>query len=247
MDAGPDAHALQLVLETAHVARDLRADEGVQADRREPLVLTVLRQDLRGDREERLRELLSDDCSDAGLVIRVQEREQEAHRDGLDACLLQLQHTLARPFLVERNEHLAVPGDSLGHRPAIAAADDRIALPGQILIVREVQRLLVTRDVQDVPVALRGQHPDLRPVVLDDDVGRDRRSVEDLVEVGRLDTGLRCDLPDSLNGSLRRIVRCRRQLVDEDRSGLVVDLDQVRERPADVDAYTFHPSVSFTA
>ena len=89
--------ALQLVLEAPHVARDLRPDVRVQADRREALVLAVLRQHLGGDGEKGLRELLAHDLGDAGLVLRVQEREEEADGDGLDARLLQLAHALAAP------------------------------------------------------------------------------------------------------------------------------------------------------
>ena len=150
----PDLQRLELLLEAADVARDLRADVGVEADGREALVLAVLRQDLRRDREEGLGELLAHDLGHALLVRRVEEREEEADGDGLDAGLLQLPDALARPLLVERHEHGAVLQDPLGHGQAVAAPDDRVPLPGQVLVVREVERLLVPRDVEDVAVAL---------------------------------------------------------------------------------------------
>src|SRR5438552_3877640 len=88
--AGPGtAPALraQLLFEPLHVARHLRPDVGVQAHGREALVLAVLREHLGGDREERLREVLAHDLRHAPLVLGVQEREEEADRDRLDALL----------------------------------------------------------------------------------------------------------------------------------------------------------------
>ncbi len=84
------AHQVQLRVEAAsghlarqpaHVAAHLRADVGVQAHRGEALVLAVLGEHLVAHREERLRELLEHDLLGPPLVIRVQEREEEADRD----------------------------------------------------------------------------------------------------------------------------------------------------------------------
>src|SRR4029077_10971515 len=105
-------------------------------------------------------------------------------RDRLDPSLLQPPHLLPRALLIEWHEPRAVARDPLGDRQPVAAADDRVALPGKILVVREVERLLVPRDVEDVAVALGRDHPDPGTVVLDHDIRRDRRPVEDLVERG---------------------------------------------------------------
>ena len=121
--------AASSLLEPAHVARHRRADVGVQADGREALVLAVLRQHLGRDREERLRELLAHDLGHPLLVLGVEEREQEADGDRVDARLLEPAHLLARLLLVERHEHRAVARDPLGHGQPVAAADDRVALP----------------------------------------------------------------------------------------------------------------------
>ena len=53
---------------------------------------------------------------------------------------------------------VAVGGDPLRHRQPVAAARERERLPGQVLVVREVERLLVARDVEDVAVALGRDH-----------------------------------------------------------------------------------------
>ena len=240
MEARADTERLELLPEASDVRRDLRPDVGVQADRREALVLAVLRDHLGRDGEERLGELLADDLRDPLLVRRVEEREEEADADGLDAGLLQRAHLLAGALLVERHEHRAVAGDPLGHGEPVAAADDRIGLPREILVVREVERLLVPRDVEDVAVPLGGQHPDPRARVLDHDVRRDRRPVEHLVERGRVRARLLGELPDALDRPLRGVVGRRRQLVHADRARLVVDVDQVGERAADVDPDALH-------
>jgi hypothetical protein len=215
---------------------------GVQRDGGEALVLAVLGQDLGRHREERLRKLLADDLRHAALVRVVEEREQEADGDSLDARGLELADLLARDALVERDEHLAVARDPLGHGQPVAAAGERIALPGEVLVVGEVQRLLVPRDVEDVAVALRGEHPDLRAVVLDDDVRGDRRAVEHLVQCGRGLPGLLRELLDAVDRPLGRILRRRRELVDEDLAALVVHVDEIGERPADVHAEALHGS-----
>ena len=212
----PHLQRLELLLEPADVARDLRADVGVERDGREALVLPVLRQHLGRDREERLGELLAHDLGHALLVRGVEEREEEAHRDGLDPGLLQLADALACTLLVERDEHRAVLQDPLGHGQPVPAPDDRVPLPGQILVVREVERLLVPRDVEDVAVALGRDQADGRAVVLDHDVRRDRRPVEDLVERRRRLTRLLDQLSDSLQRPEGRVLRRRRELVDED-------------------------------
>src|SRR5204863_125101 len=132
---------------------------------REALVLAVLRQHLRRHREKRIRELLAHDLGDTRLVLRIHEGKEEAHRDRLDARLLQLAHLLARALLIERHEHAAVARDPFGNGEPVAAAHDRVPLPGEILVVREVERLLVPRDVEDVTVALSRDQADLRAVV----------------------------------------------------------------------------------
>ena len=232
--------SVELLLQPVHVRPDLGADERVQADRREALVLAVLGQHLRRDGEERLGELLAHDLRHALLVRGVQEREEEAHRHGLDLRLLELAHLLARLLLVERHEHRAVLRDPLGHGQAMTASHDGVGLPRQVLVVREVERLLVPRDVEDVAVALRRDHPHRGAVVLDDDVRGDGRAVEHLVERGGALAGPLGELADAGHRALRRVVGRGRQLVHEHGPRLVVDVDEVGERAADVDADALH-------
>jgi hypothetical protein len=115
----------------------------------------------------------------------IDEREEEADRHRLDAGFLERAHLLASLLLVERHEHRAVLDDPLGHGQPVAPPHDWVALPRQILVVGEVERLLVARDVEDVAVALGREQPHAGTGVLDHDVRRDRRSMEDLIELRR--------------------------------------------------------------
>src|SRR4030095_368898 len=78
MQAGAHAELPELPGEVLEVTPGLGADVGVQAGRREPLVLAVERDDLVAERELHARRLLRDDLRRALLVRRVEEREQEA-------------------------------------------------------------------------------------------------------------------------------------------------------------------------
>ena len=124
-------------------------------------------------------------CSCSGF--RNEKRKQTA-TDSTPASFSFLTCSRAR-LLVERDQYRPVLRDPLGNRQPVAAPDDRIALPGEILVVREVEGLLVAGDVEDVAVALGRDHPDLRAVVLDHDVRGDRRPVEHLVELVGWDAG----------------------------------------------------------
>ena len=120
-------------------------------------------------------------------MLVVEEREEEAHGDSVDLRLLQLADLRADLTVVERNLHRAVGENTLVDGQAIAATCDRVGLPRQVLPQREVHRLLVARDVQDVAITLGRDHADVGAVVLDHDVGGDSRAVEHLVEIGWLD------------------------------------------------------------
>src|SRR4029078_9463256 len=76
----PDA-----LVERVHVARDARAEVGVDERRRRPLVFAEARDELAPHREGDAGQLFADDLGRALLVRRVLERPQEADRDRLDS------------------------------------------------------------------------------------------------------------------------------------------------------------------
>jgi hypothetical protein len=236
------------LVEPRHVARHLRADVGVQADGREALELPIEREHLVRDGQVRVRELLEHDLLDPPLVRRVQVRVEQADRDALDAGLAQLPYALAHLLLVEGRQHLAVRhGDALLHGQPVAALDERPRLPGQLLLEREVVRLLVAGDVEDVAHPLRRDQPDLGARVRERDVGGDRRAVQEVVDLAERDAGLGAQIADALDGAARRVVRRGRDLVDRDPARFLVDEDQVGKRPADVDAQAPHAGIAARA
>ena len=244
LHAVAEARLAHRVVEARHVARHLRPDVGVEGDGREALELAVQRQHLVRDREVGLRELLEQDLLHALLVRRVQVAVQEADRDGFDARGLELADALAHLVLVERDEHLAVRHrHALLHRQPVAALDERPRLPGQLLLEREVERLLVTGDVEDVAHALRRDHPDLGSRVGERDVRRDRRAVQEVVDLGEVDVRLLAQAADAVDDAAGRVVGGGGDLVDGDPARLLVDEGQVGERAADVDSDALHPSL----
>ena len=141
----------------------------------------------------------------------------------------------------ERRLDLAVGRhDAFGHRDAVAPLDQRPLLPGDLEMQREIIRPLVPADVQDVAEVSRRQHPDFGAVVLDRDVGGDRRPVHDQRHVIGTNAGNLAQLAQPLEHALGLVMRGAGDLVDED---AVVRLEnEVGVGPADIDAYARHGS-----
>jgi len=248
LDAVGKALVPHRLVEPRHVAGDLRADVRVQADGREALELAVERQHLVRDGQVRLRELLEHDLLDPPLVRRVQVRVQQADRDRLDAGVAQLPDPCAHLVVVERSQHVAArDGHALLDRQPVAALDEGARLPGQLLLEREVERLLVPRDVDDVPHPPGRQHPDLGARVGEHDVRRDRRAVQQVVDLAQPDVGLRAESADAVGAAAGGVVGSGRDLVHADPARLLVDEDQVGERAADVDAEPLHAGIAASA
>ena len=187
-DAEPAADALLLdrAREPLQVAAGLRPDERVHARGREALELAELREDVGARSHERAGNLLGDDLRGPALVLGVEVGEEEADRDRLDAVLSELACDSPHVLLVERLEDLARRRhDPLDDDLPMAPLDERPRLPGDVLHDRVVLRALVAADVDDVAKAARRHEPGHRAVVLEHRVGRDRRSVEDGVDLGR--------------------------------------------------------------
>ena len=93
---------------------------------------------------------------------------------------------------------------------------------------------LRAREVQDLAEALGGDEPDARALGLEHRVGRHRRAVDDVAQRARLDAGLAADPPHAGQHALGRVGRGRRRLDPPLAMVLVVDEEQVGERPSDV-------------
>ena len=125
-----EAGVLHRGREAIEVRGDLGADERVEGDGGEALVLAVQRDHVARDRLVRLGKLFRDDLGHAVLMRAVEVRVQEADRNSLDARLLEQAHLAANGVLIERRDDLAVRrGHALGDDTAVAALDERARLP----------------------------------------------------------------------------------------------------------------------
>jgi hypothetical protein len=77
------AGLLHLAAQVLEICGELRGQVGVGGGRGEPLVLPELRQNLARERDVQARQRFSQRLPGSLLVLRVHEREEEAHRDRL--------------------------------------------------------------------------------------------------------------------------------------------------------------------
>ena len=167
MQAGAELVLLQRLIQILHVLGRFGAHVGIEAGGAESLVLPVLGDHLVAEGKKDLGPFLANQFPHPLLVIRVEEREQKADCYRLDFGLLQLADRLAHLLLVKGLGHVAVGCvDAFVHRQPVAPPHQGILLPGEILLNAEVVGPLVTGDMEDVAVTLRGQHPGLGPFVL---------------------------------------------------------------------------------
>ena len=99
---------------------------------------------------------------------------------------------------------------------------------------------LVASDVDDVAVALAGDHPGAGAIVGENRVGRDGGAVEQVSDLGGGEFLAIAELAYRGEHAERRVVRRRRHLVDADVVRLGVDEYDVGERPADIDSDQLH-------
>ncbi len=168
---------------------------------------------------------------------RVEIGEEEADRDGLDPFGLERLRRFADRGLVERLELLA----ARRHQPALhdlamAALDQRPALPGQLLHDRVMLDALVAGDMDDVAEAFIGHHAGARAAMLEHGVGRGGGAVEDIVDLARRHGIGAAELGDAPEHGAREVVGRGRDLVDRNLPGRAVAIDEIRERAADIDA-----------
>ena len=142
--------------------------------------------------------------------------------------------SLAQRGLVQRHQHIAAEIDPL---PDFA---------GQAL--RHQHRRLVVHDVEDrgaVGPRLLGHFVDaaetfgdqqagLDALALEQRVGADRGAVTEIADIGR-GHALPDQRLDALQDGARRVVRRRGDFADRNRAGVLVEIDEIRERPTRID------------
>ncbi len=216
-------------LEVAEVAVHDRPDVGVHHRGAGALVLAPLLGDPVGDRHRRPREHLRDQLGGAPLVLRVAEREHEAHRDRLDPVLAQPAGRVADGRLVQRDQHLAPRGHALAHLEA-AAARHQGGGPAVEHIVHAQE--VAPADLEHVPEPLGGDEAGQHALALEQGVDPDGGPVDDEAAVGQA----RPRLVHAPENPLEQVVRGGEGLGVHQGAGRLVQRDQVREGATDVDA-----------
>jgi hypothetical protein len=122
----------------------------------------------------------------------------------------------------------------------VTAQRQRAVLPRDLLHDRVVLRALVPGDVEDVAKPVGGYDPDARTGVLKHGVRRDRRAVEQVLDVRDFDPRLGTRFGHTTLDGDRRVVARGRDLVDMVRPRIGVREDDVRERSPDIHAEEQH-------
>ena len=169
--------------EPLEVGGELRPEVGVGDRGREALVLAELGQHLARERDVDVAERLAHRLADALLVLGVQEREQQADRDGVDLGLAQRVDRLLHAGVVERLD-LALRAHPLAHGEAQVARDERLRPPlGQV-----VERgAVLAGELDQVAEAGGRDERGARAAALEQRVGGDRHAVRERAHGPRVD------------------------------------------------------------
>ena len=187
--------------EPRQIARQHRADIGVDDRRRDPLELLDLRQDLARTARHRRRAARDRSASARRvLVARVAPGVQVADRDRLDLFLLQHGDRGVERGRVERDLDPAVGAHPLAHRQAQPARHELLGRRHAQIVAVVLQPLA---HLDDVAMAFGGKQAEAGALAFEQRVGRDGRAVHDAV-------GLRQQRGAVEAQALRRAVRDRR-------------------------------------
>ena len=103
-----DARPLQPRIEIVDVAGENGLQIGVDDRGREPIIFADLRHDLAGERHAAPRDLFSQNLPHALFMLRREEGEEQAHRDGLHILVAQRPGGFAQGLFVQRLDDLAL-------------------------------------------------------------------------------------------------------------------------------------------
>ena len=224
-----EADLRELLVQPAQVVDHPRADEGIDHRGRGSLVLAVLARDPMGDRYLALEACGAELALGLDLVNRIGVGVHVGDGDGVDALALEHPEGLAnvRGFLGDVD--LAVGADPLLHGTAEPAGHQRRRRgPEQVVHFLAV----APADFQDVAEALGGQQSDHGAAALQKRVDADGGAVEEILR--RLHAVGGHGLADGGDHALVGIVGRGRHLGDQRFTRDVVVVDEVGERPPDI-------------
>jgi hypothetical protein len=165
-------------------------------------------------------------------VDRIYIGVEQADGQGLDALPEEpVQHPLDVAG-VEGREHFAPRAHPLVHLQAQVALDQGGGLlPGEVVETGHPD----PTDLEDVTEAPGRDQPRSGPLELQDGVGGHRGAMDDLAHVAPAEPLLPEDVAEPLHDGARVVLHARGNLLGVD-PPLGIEDDDVRERPADVDA-----------
>ena len=224
------------------IARQHRADIGVDDRRRDPLELLDLRQDRGGQRDIGVGERAGERLGRLALVARIAPGVQIADRDRLDALALEHGDRSFERGWVERRVDAAVGANALAHRQAQPARHELLGRRHAEVVAIVLQPLA---HLDDIAVAFGGEETEPCALVFEERIRRDGRAVDDALGVakqrGAVDPEAAGQLRKAFEHAKRGILRGRRDF-GERRQTAFVDRDKIGESAADIDADAIHAS-----
>ncbi|CCH75540.1 hypothetical protein BN11_80003 [Nostocoides australiense Ben110] len=231
---------VKTVVDVLHVARDIGLDRGIDEGGHRALVLAVLAQHLRGDRDDGLGVLLREDGAHRQLVSVLGIRVQEAHADRGDALVLEPPGDLTGALGVERADLVAVEVEAAADGLDEVGRDDARGLDPEVGVAVAVRHRL-SGDLEDELVALGGDEPERLDLAFEQFVRRDRGAVADGGDVLAARAHLLQDLRHPVDESVGRIARGAGGLGGHHLAGDLVQGHHVGECAAGVNSYADAP------
>ena len=215
-------------VEPFEIARGQRHDPGAQRSRRGAFVLPGLRIDPVRERDEG--DTLAQPRTQCLLVGSIGIGVHQRYRDRRGAALVDAPNRLVDRPRIHRFENPTFVIEPLAHLEAKLGRHLRGQLGRKIEAV-EMSPVLAP-DGEGVGKPAGGDQGDLGQVVLDDGVGHEGRSVDEIIHVRPCET----DRPERVQQSGHAVVGPRTNLRDPRVGAVSIDCDDVGERAADVDS-----------
>ncbi|TCM50457.1 hypothetical protein EV648_102501 [Kribbella sp. VKM Ac-2568] len=236
-DAQPSVHTrlAQLSFQVRDIAGDLRLHCCVRHCGDGALVLAQLGQHRGRQRHRYVRQLLGGQLANSVLVVGVRVGVDQADAQGLDPAPLKRPQLRPNVVLVELGDHVALSTDPAAHLDGVLERGERLGL-GPDDPAGQAAGDERPRDLQDLSEAVGGDQSDPRALAFEDRVRGDRRTVEHLADLGHRDAGRGTRALDAPQYSDRLVLGGGRGLGPVRLPGVLVDQQNVGERPPDVHA-----------
>ena len=169
-----------------YIVSDFGSNKGIHGGRGETLKLPKLRRHRRGGCYETIRILFLDKLPCTILMCRVEIGEKKAHCNRFNTGAFQFFYRGANFIFIQFSKDFTGWWcNPFGGSQSVLATDQSPILPGYFLHDRVVFRALVATDVKDVTVVFCGDHPGLSAIVLQNSVGRDSGTVQQMIDFCR--------------------------------------------------------------